>query len=127
MVLGVQDKRLRENFLREPDLSLCKAIDMAKAVERASYECKVLNNEVEEVNQVRKNYNVRTDDKRRACRYCGNKHEMSREKCPAFGKKCFKCNGENHFANVCRKANYKQDVNNVGEITNESYEDLYVE
>lgn len=37
-----------------------------------------------------------------ACGYCGRMHDVSkRENCPAFGKKCYNCNKQNHFANVC--------------------------
>jgi hypothetical protein len=37
------------------------------------------------------------------CKYCGRKHEKSRDKCTAFGKKCKKCGKENHFAAVCKQ------------------------
>ena len=35
--------------------------------------------------------------------FCGNKHEMNKKQCPAWGKQCQKCNGRNHFASVCQK------------------------
>ena len=38
----------------------------------------------------------------KACGYCGRTHDVSKpENCPAFGKRCNKCNKQNHFANVC--------------------------
>ena len=34
--------------------------------------------------------------------FCGCTHDVTkREKCPAFGKKCQKCNKKSNFANVC--------------------------
>jgi hypothetical protein len=36
------------------------------------------------------------------CKYCGRKHEKSRDKCTAFGKKCKKKCG-NHFAAICKQ------------------------
>ena len=42
------------------------------------------------------------DSRGKACGYCGRTHDVSkRENCPAFGKRCNKCNKQNHFANVC--------------------------
>jgi hypothetical protein len=32
--------------------------------------------------------------------------------CPARGKTCLKCNGINHFANVCRSQQPRQSYNN---------------
>ena len=42
------------------------------------------------------------DSRGKACGYCGCTHDVSKhENCPAFGKRCNKCNKQNHFANVC--------------------------
>ncbi|XP_068205689.1 uncharacterized protein [Palaemon carinicauda] len=42
------------------------------------------------------------------CKFCGEKHEWRKEKCPAHGKKCIKCGNYNHYAVKCksRKINY---------------------
>ena len=37
------------------------------------------------------------------CKYCGHMHERSKEKCPAYRKKCAKCSKMNHFAAVCKQ------------------------
>ena len=37
------------------------------------------------------------------CKYCGNKHEWKRDKCPAYGKTCSLCGKANHFAAKCSK------------------------
>ena len=37
------------------------------------------------------------------CRYCGYSREHTNiEDCPAYGKKCFKCQKQHHFAAVCK-------------------------
>ena len=37
------------------------------------------------------------------CKFCGRKHTFGRDSCPAWGKRCRKCNELNHFENVCTK------------------------
>ena len=37
------------------------------------------------------------------CKFCGRKHERSRDKCPAFGKECTKCGKANHFSSLCKQ------------------------
>ena len=39
----------------------------------------------------------------RDCKYCGWRHERKKEKCPAFGKTCNKCEEKDHFSNVCQQ------------------------
>ena len=124
IVLGVQDQRLRESFLRESDLNLNKAIDMAKATERANFESKAIRNESEEVNRIKQDSQFMKQNKKVSCRYCGSSHVMNREKCPAFGRKCFKCKKNNHFANVCRATVSNEDINVVKE---NGAEELYIE
>ncbi|XP_068224326.1 uncharacterized protein [Palaemon carinicauda] len=47
-------------------------------------------------------------NKLRPCKFCEEKHEWRKEKCPAHGKKCIKCGNHNHYAVKCksRKINY---------------------
>ena len=46
---------------------------------------------------------------KRVCSRCGNTHRP--RQCPAYGKRCLKCDGLNHFARVCRGS--RQDMNLV--------------
>ena len=46
------------------------------------------------------------------CKFCGGSHVWDKLKCPAYGKSCTSCGGENHFAKMCmskqkRKQKYK--------------------
>jgi len=36
------------------------------------------------------------------CWYCGRKHELKKEACPAVDKVCYTCNKKGHFAKQCR-------------------------
>lgn len=56
---------------------------------------------------------------RDSCGYCGSVHEMSKIKCPAFGKKCAKCNRMDHFARVCRV--YTIQENTIDQVRGTSY------
>ena len=38
------------------------------------------------------------------CNNCGNKHEARREKCPAYGQQCHKCEKWNHFQKCCKSS-----------------------
>ena len=40
---------------------------------------------------------------RKECKFCGSMHEMVTYKCPAYGRSCSKCHGQNHFAVKCPK------------------------
>ncbi len=37
------------------------------------------------------------------CRFCGRQHEMTGDKCPAYGQQCLKCQGWDYFAVKCTK------------------------
>lgn len=65
----------------------------------------------EDVNALSQNEKHRSKDKNKNrkkimdCKYCGWKHERSRDKYVAFGKECTKCGKANHLAKVCRQEN----------------------
>ena len=39
--------------------------------------------------------------KTKTCKFCGKAHPFEKGKCPAWGAKCTKCGGRNHFATTC--------------------------
>ncbi len=41
------------------------------------------------------------------CCFCGQRHELIKTKCPAFGKNCKKCEKSNHFAEKCITGQFK--------------------
>ncbi|XP_049699489.2 uncharacterized protein LOC126055229 isoform X3 [Helicoverpa armigera] len=63
------------------------------------------------------------------CTRCGQTHEMNN--CPAYGKKCFKCEKSNHFSNKCRNRGQRQTtkqqhVNVVEEGVDDNNEDFFI-
>ncbi|MES9973307.1 MAG: reverse transcriptase domain-containing protein, partial [Candidatus Thiodiazotropha sp.] len=44
----------------------------------------------------------------RSCRFCGTRHQRTKENCPAWGKTCMKCRKKNHFARCCQSSNVAQ-------------------
>ena len=119
IVCGIDNSELRERLLRDTKLTMEKAIEFMRAAETSKTHAKSLNesqleasvinkshNSVKKPNQTNttsttKQKNGRSDQKHpsKPCKRCGTKHEIN--KCPAYGKTCHKCNGKNHFANVC--------------------------
>ena len=123
IVLGIHDKETQNCLLREPQLTLDRCIAMCKTAELARVQMNALN-PVSSVNKLssergRKSAeNVRSSGKRhygkpRArtadendhavmdCKFCGRMHPMRKNNCPAWGKTCSKCGGENHFSVRC--------------------------
>lgn len=63
-----------------------------------------------------------TKPRLRMCKFCGEQHEWKKEKCPAYGKLCNRCNRPNHFSSKCKrkKINY---VNSEVASNHESFSD----
>lgn len=108
IVMGILDKVIQERLLREPKLTLEKAVDVCRATESSKSQSKILRNE-SQVDAVQKNSDQ--ENNKKPCNFCGYKHGKS-GKCPAYGKTCAKCQGRNHFAAVCRKKEVRPERNN---------------
>ena len=128
IVLGTRDSGARSRMLREPDLTLEKAVDMCRASEIADSQMRKLSS-TEEVNYASKK-KVKHETKKRTsemeeqsnCRYCGETH--AKRECPAYGKVCSKCKKKNHFAKVCLQSSTPK-VNIVEETDSSSDESIY--
>ena len=109
IVCGVWDTSLRERLLRDANLDLNKAIKTAYANEQTKLQIK--NFEQETVHEIRRKdrNNSQQQNIVNNCRYCTQTH--ARGNCPAFGKRCQKCNKRNHFAKCCLSKT--RDVNTV--------------
>jgi len=44
------------------------------------------------------------------CKFCNTPHVWGASRCPAFGKRCTKCNKENHLSEACRNQKTKKMV-----------------
>jgi hypothetical protein len=96
LVTGCSNPGLRERLLRETNVTLAKALSIAHATEASK-------RQVEEISPSQVDM-MRRDSPRYSkppnCSRCGNQH--SPRQCPAFGKRCIKCNISGHFAKCCK-------------------------
>ena len=80
---------MRERLLREKnmmlDAELCRAAELSR--EKSKTICGSL---AEEVHAVQGAARQRQTGSTVDCKFCGKTHEKSKEKCPAYGKKCKK-------------------------------------
>ena len=62
---------------------------------------------------------VEQRDFKQSCRACGGQHQRNR--CPARGRKCFNCNGSNHFSSVCLRKQIagQNEISENGDESNE--------
>jgi len=124
-VLGILDNKVRENLLKDCDLTLDTAINIARAHEKAREQSSIIGstdaNDVMKIHKTQSNH-VKTVMN---CKFCGKEHQMIKSQCPAFGKFCKKCKGKNHFAEKCKS----QIVRNVecDDTDKEDTEDFYVQ
>ncbi|KAL3890159.1 hypothetical protein ACJMK2_002451, partial [Sinanodonta woodiana] len=114
IVLGTRDSGARSRMLREPDLTLEKAVDMCRASEIADSQMrKLFSTEEKRTSEMEEQSN---------CRYYGGIH--AKRECPAYGKVCSKCKKKNHFAKVCFQSSTPK-VNIVEETDSSSDESIY--
>ncbi|UYV70481.1 K02A2.6-like, partial [Cordylochernes scorpioides] len=107
IVYGIQDKALQERLLREPNLTLLKAIEMCKTDEISKQQIKIMQNN-QNICQIRKYEKKHSpkqnqeSEKEFKCQRCGKSHRA--KNCPAWGKRCSKCKKINHFAAFCKSS-----------------------
>lgn len=143
IVYGINDVKVQERLLREQNLTLQRAIAIARAAEAANLHMKTLNSEEVTVNALKK-LNVKAnkskkfkwkqkskdvklqDQGKRVCGRCGQNHKF--KQCPAWNKECKKCNRMNHFAEMCKVSRKQTEVNcmqTLSENESESGEDVF--
>ena len=93
-------------MLREPNLTLERAIALGQPAEQTKIHAKKLK---QEADIYRIKFSKKEDrysqaaKKIKQCKYCGRTH--IRGACPAFHQTCNKCHKKGHFANVCMSTN----------------------
>eukprot|EP00057_Strongylocentrotus_purpuratus_P002379 XP_003724411.1 PREDICTED: uncharacterized protein LOC100889241 [Strongylocentrotus purpuratus] len=102
IIFGIQDG-LRTRLLRESELMLDKCLQICRA-EVLSKEWmtafdKGQSQDVHAVQKLKPNMSGKTVQQ---CKYRGKSQVADKNKCPAYGRTCNKCQKENHFANVCK-------------------------
>lgn len=87
---------LKTKMLTITNITTEKAIDLCRMEEITAKHSQALSLEPHvEVNKLK-------SSKAQKCKFCGDWHVFEKGSCPAYGKKCKKCNGKNHFEIVCR-------------------------
>ena len=97
IVCGIKCDKTRSRLLKEPDLTLQKAIDICRANEAALTQMKSFATNAHDT--LADIHGVHKD--KLLCDRCGNRHSRQ-QTCQAFGAECHKCGRKNHFAKVCR-------------------------
>lgn len=118
LVVGINNAKVRTEMLRDPDLTLDKALALAKAWETSDREAADMSlalpanlhakNEFQ-VDKIRTTASLSTP--RSKCSNCGYEHRT--DNCPASDKECNYCHKMGHFASVCRKKASKPAVSAV--------------
>ena len=94
-------------MLREPNVSLKKAVVLGQSAEQTKIHAKELKQEagIYRIKSNKKEYRYSQPEERiiKQCKYCGRSH-MKRA-CPAFHQTCYNYHKKGHFANVCMSTN----------------------
>lgn len=131
--MGIQDHRTPKRLLQERSLTLSRCIDLCKSSEATNLQLKMIsgapNEDVHAVKDKRPLSHRRDDKyktgragKPKTCKFCGKVHPFAKGKCPAWGAKCTKCGGRNHFEVTCTTPTKK-----VYSLRDESSDDSDVE
>ena len=138
---GLECDRLREKVISKgSDINLEKAIELCRADEltKSRKKCSI-NSEFTNIEQISKNNTntftreISKGSKNRStwkkCNFCGFTHDA--RKCPAYGKRCNRCNRMNHFQRCCtlkqiREVNRDQDETYQLEFSEQNAEYTYV-
>ena len=114
IVFGIDDKKVRERLIRETELKLDGAVKIAQASELSKKHVRTFSEaatsnanlrEMADVGAISKHHNARRGHSsgqktgQFQCKRCGTQHKP--RECPAFGKQCSNCQGNNHFAKQC--------------------------
>ncbi|UYV66874.1 K02A2.6-like [Cordylochernes scorpioides] len=141
LVLGVKDRKLSEKLMLNENLTLAKAVEIARQWEAVMREQQDLNTSISQVDTTRKVAKQKpkasghgkdngrstfrqtdsakeTDEGKKfpTCFNCGTTkhHYRYRDKCPAKDKVFGKCGKKGHYTNLCRRKN-----NEVNAISSE--------
>ena len=131
IVCGIIDDHTRSRLLREPDLTLQKALDICRANEITTVQMKSFTEgntaspttDKVEVNVVDiDRQRLQSDRRKFQCGKCGSWHTRQ-QSCPAIGAECHKCGRRNHFARVCRSTPKRADKPRLHTIEQNSFDE----
>ena len=143
IVIGIRDNSVRKKLLETKNLTAQKCVDICRAAEVTEARMRTMTSATEQVHRVgkaasgssgrhrkppaktrgqpKKSSQTSSADKI-TCRFCCYEHVRDRDKCPAFGKTCRKCNKPNHFEASSECKAKKKSVRHIAEVSDEEYE-----
>lgn len=145
MVVGLNNVALREKLLQVERLTLDRCIELCRTEEltrQRSNEIQNGNGKEEHIDAIRKKQHYQkkkptgynnaekqhkewkagsSKNSNSKCTFCGYEHKP--RQCPAYGKICKKCNKRGHFAHVCKKGKYINEIDNENHSEEDSDED----
>lgn len=141
IVTAVSDEGLQQRLLRDPSLTIIKAIETCRAAEMSKIQQKSLKvvaatTDVANVDAVKKhkvaqgNYKHKENQQKKRynqeraydCKKCGRQH--ARANCSVYGKICKKCGKQNHFAVAYR---VQSKLKNISEVTSTEGKEFWVD
>ena len=115
ILYGCRNQRLRRKAMEkvssfEEVCTLARSLEFAEQQTRQQSDVNIVDSGYQnKSNYTKNNFGNRSNFGSRkpnealfSCKFCGRQHE--KRNCPAYGKKCRKCDGKNHFAAVCNKS-----------------------
>lgn len=99
LVTSIKWSKLRTKLLTMQNLTEAQAVDFCRAEEIAEQH-PISEQRSASVNKVKKHA--------KKCKFCGEMHDFTKGSCPAFGKRCYRCGGKNHFEAVCKAERRKK-------------------
>ena len=118
IVFSSPDKSLKQRLLRQVDLNLQRAVNLCRSAETTHKEIQSMKSIESKTVAEKAIHGIKSKSRAgqakpigQKCRRCGNEHPI--RKCPAWGLKCAKSGGGNHFARMCLSRNTASQVHKV--------------
>ena len=132
IVFSINDVRVQERLLREPELTLIKAINICKTAEISQRQLEVMQPGTQAVNVIaQKKLNLQRKPEKQQitnmqCKYCAGSHKKGR--CPAYSKKCRSCGKLNHFSKVCMSSKKVHQLEEASgnDIMEQNYDSFFI-
>ncbi|XP_034068255.1 uncharacterized protein LOC117543794 [Gymnodraco acuticeps] len=141
IVFGVEeDKKVRERLLRETELTCEAATKICHASELSQMHVRTFSEMAGAANvsdgaavgavssqgkwRAQTRSTQRSEEGTFSCKRCGSKHKP--QQCPAFGKQCSNCQGQNHFAKQCfSKGNERKKGKSVNIVEDDDLSETF--
>lgn len=134
IVVGIRDSRLSEKMQLEPDLTLEKAVTLARQSESIKTQQPTVRGEALQESTIEvvktgksaqskvqaRHQQQRNSSQQVKCGRCGKQGPHNRAQCPAKDSTCYKCGKTGHFKSVCRSTMTKSSVRTV-ETNNDNF------